>query len=56
MKKWKTDAIVPSLAHGAAASPPWLTSINDVMTIFVTSKNVSQAQNQLIQAAKSAGY
>jgi glucose/mannose transport system substrate-binding protein len=52
---WKTDSIVPSLAHGAAASPGWLTSITNVSTTFVTSLDVAAAQTSLVQACKDAG-
>jgi glucose/mannose transport system substrate-binding protein len=52
---WKVDAIVPSLAHGAAASEGWLTSITDVIATFVTSQDVAAAQAGLVQACKDAG-
>jgi glucose/mannose transport system substrate-binding protein len=52
---WKVDAIVPSLAHGAAASEGWLTSITDVIATFVTSQDVAAAQTGLAQACKDAG-
>jgi len=52
---WKTDSIVPSLAHGAAASEGWLTSINDLMPTFVTGGDVTAAQVALVQAAKDSG-
>ena len=54
MEQWKTDAIVPSLAHGAAAKESWLTAINDAMSLFVTQKDVAQAQKLLVQAAADA--
>ena len=52
---WKTDTIVPSLAHGAAASEGWLTSINDLMPTFVTGGDVAAAQAALVQAAADSG-
>jgi len=55
MDDWAKDAIVPSLAHGAAASESWVTLINDVMTAFVTDKDVAKAQAGLAQACKDAG-
>ncbi len=55
MQQWKTDTIVPSLAHGAAAKESWLAAINDTMSLFVTNKNVAQAQNMLAQACVDAG-
>jgi len=55
MERWKTDTIVPSLAHGAAAKESWLAAINDTMSLFVTSRNVDQAQAMLAQACVDAG-
>jgi glucose/mannose transport system substrate-binding protein len=55
MQAWTTDAIVPSLAHGAAASEGWLTSIQDVLTIFVTRQDVVATQQALVLAATDAG-
>ena len=52
---WSKDAIVPSLAHGAAASEGWTTSITDVIAAFVTSQDVAVAQAGLAQACKDAG-
>jgi glucose/mannose transport system substrate-binding protein len=54
MEQWKKDAIVPSLAHGAAAKESWLTAINDAMSLFVTSKDVGQGQKLLTAAAAEA--
>ncbi len=54
MQAWKTDAIVPSLAHGAAASEGWVTAIQDVLTVFVTRQDVVQAQQALVLAAADA--
>ncbi len=55
MKEWQTNTIVPSLAHGAAASEGWVTAINDVMTAFVTDGDVAKAQAGLAQACVDAG-
>jgi glucose/mannose transport system substrate-binding protein len=55
MEQWKKDAIVPSLAHGAAAKESWLAAINDAMSLFVTTRDVAQAQKMLAQAARDAG-
>jgi glucose/mannose transport system substrate-binding protein len=54
MEQWKKDAIVPSLAHGAAAKESWLAAINDAMSLFVTGKDVVQAQKLLTAAAAEA--
>ncbi len=55
MEQWKKDSIVPSLAHGAAAKESWLSAINDAMSLFVTSRDVAQAQKLLAQAAADSG-
>jgi glucose/mannose transport system substrate-binding protein len=55
MQDWAADEIVPSLAHGAAASESWVTMINDVMTAFVTDLDVASAQAGLAQACIDAG-
>ena len=54
MKDWQANTIVPSLAHGAAASPGWVTEINDAATVFVTDKNVSAYQARLAAACVNA--
>jgi glucose/mannose transport system substrate-binding protein len=51
MDDFSSDEIVPSLAHGSAASEPWLTTFNDTMNVFVTQQNVDQAMQQFQQAA-----
>jgi glucose/mannose transport system substrate-binding protein len=55
MADWKTNTIVPSLAHGAAASEGWVTAIGDAVTVFVTRQDVSATQLALVQAAVDAG-
>jgi glucose/mannose transport system substrate-binding protein len=55
MADWRTNTIVPSLAHGAAASEGWLTSIGDVVTVFVTRQDVAATQQALVQSAIDAG-
>jgi len=54
MQDWTKDTIVPSLAHGAAASEGWVTDINNVMTAFVTDGDVAKAQTGLAQACIAA--
>jgi glucose/mannose transport system substrate-binding protein len=54
MQDWQRDTIVPSLAHGAAASEGWVTAINDIMTVFVTRQDVASAQASLAQACIDA--
>jgi len=55
MDDFATNAIVPSLAHGAAASEGWSTSVSDVMTFFITDLDVTAAQAGLVQACVDAG-
>lgn len=55
MDDFASNEIVPSLAHGAAASEGWVTAINDVMTLFVTNLDVEAAQAGLVQACVNAG-
>jgi glucose/mannose transport system substrate-binding protein len=54
MTDWRKDTIVPSLAHGAAASQGWVEQINDAATAFVTDRNVAAFQGRLAQACVSA--
>jgi glucose/mannose transport system substrate-binding protein len=55
MYDFTQDMIVPSLAHGAAASEGWVTAVNDVMTLFVADRDVAAAQAGLVQACQDAG-
>jgi glucose/mannose transport system substrate-binding protein len=51
MDDFASDAIVPSVAHGAAISEPWLTRINDIMSVFVTDLDVDKAITEFQAAA-----
>jgi len=55
MDDFNTNAIVPSLAHGAAASEGWVTAFNDTMTLFVTNQDVAAAQTAMAKACVDAG-
>jgi hypothetical protein len=55
MDDFASNAIAPSLAHGAAASEGWVTAFNDVMTLFVSDLDVAAAQDGMVQAAEDAG-
>jgi glucose/mannose transport system substrate-binding protein len=55
MGDWETDTIVPSLAHGAAASQGWVEEINDATTAFVTDTDVGTFQQRLASACQNAG-
>jgi glucose/mannose transport system substrate-binding protein len=52
---WTTDAIVPSVIHGAAASEGWATEYKDAMALFVTSGDVAATQQALQKACVNAG-
>lgn len=55
MDDFASNAISPSLAHGAAASEGWVTAFNDAMTLFVSNLDVAAAQSAMAQAAAAAG-
>jgi glucose/mannose transport system substrate-binding protein len=55
MDDWSKDEIVPSLAHGAAASQGWVTEINDAVTAFIADENVGTFQSRLAEACVNAG-
>jgi len=55
MQDWAKDAIVPSVAHGAAAVEKWATVYKDILTTFVTQGDVKAAQDALQQACKDNG-
>jgi len=52
---WKTDTIVPSLVHGAAASEGWATAVVDAAGAFVTNLDVAKTQAAFAQACVDAG-
>jgi glucose/mannose transport system substrate-binding protein len=56
MKDWASNAIVPSVTHGAAAVPTWLKSYTDAVTLFATNGDVAAAQSALAKAATDAGF
>ncbi|HEX6923501.1 MAG TPA: extracellular solute-binding protein [Bacillales bacterium] len=47
----KNSSLALSLAHGSAASPGFLTKVNNAVNIFVTQQNVDQFIGQLKQAS-----
>ena len=51
MDSFRTDTIVPSVTHGAAASEGWLGMIQETMSIFVCDFNVDKATAGLVAAA-----
>ena len=50
MDDFATNAIVPVLHTALAISEPWLTRINDIMSVFTTELNVDKAMKEF-QAA-----
>lgn len=55
MTRWKTDQIVPSVIHGAAASQEWTAAYRDAIATFVTSQDVAATQKALQKACVDAG-
>lgn len=55
MQDFKVDALTPSLAHGSAANPAFLTAANQAVNILVSTKNVDQFINSLKAAAQQNG-
>jgi glucose/mannose transport system substrate-binding protein len=56
MEKWKTDTLVPSIVHGAAAGLAFMTDYMNAINVFASSKNAEETKAALIQAATDAGY
>ncbi|HVH32338.1 MAG TPA: ABC transporter substrate-binding protein [bacterium] len=54
-KDWKTDALVPSVIHGAAAFESYALKYQDAMALFVTTGDVAKTQAALQAACKDAG-
>ena len=51
MDSFRTDTIVPSVTHGAAASEGWLVMIQDTMSIFVSDLSIDKATTGFVEAA-----
>jgi glucose/mannose transport system substrate-binding protein len=54
MTHWASDAIVPSVIHGAAASEGWATEYKDAIALFVTSRDTAATQQALQKACVNA--
>lgn len=52
---WATDAIVPSVVHGAAAYESWATDFKDTIALFVANRDVEATQQQLQNLCVDAG-
>jgi glucose/mannose transport system substrate-binding protein len=55
MQDWAKDAIVPSVAHGAAAYEKWATVYKDILNTFATKGDVAATQTALQQACVDNG-
>lgn len=55
MEDWKSNAIVPSVVHGAAAYESWATDYKDTMTLFVSGGDVAATQTALAGLCVDAG-
>jgi glucose/mannose transport system substrate-binding protein len=53
MVDFANNRIVPSVAHGAAASQSWVNEINGVMSTLITEKNPGDALSGFSRAAKA---
>jgi len=55
MADWASDAIVPSMFHGAAAIESWVLDYVDAIVLFVVSGDVAGTQAALEQGCVNAG-
>ena len=53
MADFAGNRIVPSVAHGAAASQGWVNQVNQVMSTLITEKNLDDAVAGFLRAAKA---
>lgn len=51
MDDFASNEIIPSVAHGAAASEAWVTELNDVVSVLVADRDVDKAAAQLQKIA-----
>ncbi|MFO7193751.1 MAG: ABC transporter substrate-binding protein [Thermocrispum agreste] len=52
IESYKNDTIVPSLAHGAAASVKWSTAITEAVSSFSANKDKAKLIDALVKAAE----
>jgi glucose/mannose transport system substrate-binding protein len=55
LEQWKTDTIVGSLTHGAAASSTWSTDVDTALGLFLSNNDEGAFQKALAQACVDAG-
>jgi glucose/mannose transport system substrate-binding protein len=48
------SSVVPSLAHGGAASPQFQNAVNEAITLFVVDLDVATFQDALVMAGEEA--
>jgi glucose/mannose transport system substrate-binding protein len=56
MDSFKSDTIVPSVTHGAAAAEGWVSQIQDDISLFVCDLDVEKAATALISAARKYAH
>jgi glucose/mannose transport system substrate-binding protein len=52
MDSFRTDTIVPSLTHGAAAAEAWVNQIQGIIGLFVCDLDIEKAASRLVAAAR----
>jgi glucose/mannose transport system substrate-binding protein len=55
IEDFKTNQLVGSIAHGAAAKQAFMTDYANILNVFATNKDVAAAQKSLVEAATNAG-
>ena len=53
MDSFRSDTIVPSVTHGAAAAESWVNDIQDVIALFICDLNVDKAVAELERSAEA---
>ena len=56
MEDFKTNTLVPSIQHGAAAKQSFILDYAIAINVLATTRNVEETQAKLIQAAEDAGF
>lgn len=56
MEDFATKALTPSIAHGSAAPEGFVTTLNDIINRFVTTRDIDSALEELLMAAEDEGY
>lgn len=56
MEAFKSNTLVPSIQHGAAAKQSFVLDYDIAINLLATARDVAQAQAQLVTAAEDAGF